>query len=429
MNALSFHTLLRTFVFSVLFLPVTLVQTAAAQSSGILISGGHVIDPRNDVNQVMDVIVRDGMIAEVARNITAAPGVLVVDAGGMYVTPGLIDIHTHLFPGAGRGDPAPDGFTLRSCVTTAVDAGSSGWRSFPQFKEETIDNATTRVLAFLNIGAEGYRRSPNVRLDESDTTTMSASLSADFALENREHIVGFKVAHYNRSDWTPIDRAIEAGELAGGLPIMVDFGSATPHLSLDTLLNVKFRPGDIYTHVFGGDPAVGETRPGGRESIVNTTGTVKPFVFEAVERGVVFDVGYGRASFSFGQAIPALNSGFYPRTMGTDMNYHSHIGPMMNMLNVMSAFLAMGMELPDIIEASTWSPAQVIKREEFGHLSEGAVADVAVLTIREGNFGFLDEDNQKVSGSRRLECELTIKSGEVVYDFNGLSVPSALQIP
>lgn len=395
-----------------------------AEPAAILLDGGHLIDPRNGIDQVMDVEIRDGRIAAVAPDIAPAPGVKVVDARGLFVTPGLVDLHAHLFPGAGRGDPPPDVITLRSGVTTAVDAGSSGWKSFPQFKEETIDQAITRVLAFLNIGAEGYRRTPGVRADESDTTTMNVAEAAELARQNPEHIVGFKVSHYNRSDWTPIDRAIQASELAGGLPIMVDFGSATPYLSLDTLLNVKFRPGDVYSHVFGGNAEVGETRPGGRESIVDTRGVLKPFVTEAARRGVIFDVGFGRASFQFSQAVPALKSGFYPHTMGTDLNYHSYLGPMHNILNVMSTFLALGMELDDIIEAATWKPAQVIGREELGHLSVGAVADVAVLRLREGDFGFLDQDNVRITGNRRLECELTIKGGEVVYDIDGLAAVS-----
>lgn len=393
-------------------------ELAEAQVYDMVLKGGHVIDPKNNINEVMDVAVQGNKIAAVAKNIDVRQAKLVIDGKSLYVTPGLIDIHGHFFPGAGRGDPSPDGFTLRSGVTTAVDAGSSGWKSFPAFKKETIDKAKTRIFAFLNIVGEGFAGK-----SEQDTSDMNAKLTADFALKNKEHIVGFKVAHYNRRDWVPIDRAAEAGRLAGGLPIMIDFGGATPFLPLDSLYRVKFKPGDIYTHMFGGNPLTGETRPGGREANVNSKGQVKPFVLAAQKRGVIFDVGFGGASFSFAQAIPALKSGFFPNTMGTDMNYHSFGGSMKDILNVMSSLMAIGMDLQSAIKAATWSPAQVIKHPELGHLSVGAVADIAVLNVRQGDFGFWDKDNYKVMGKQKLECELTVRDGKVVYDFRGIAVP------
>ena len=408
-------------LFSVLILMTGFIQAQRThKTTAILIKGGHVIDPKNNIDEVMDVSIRDGKIARVSKNITAGKDELVINAAGMYVTPGLIDMHTHLFPGAGRGDPAPDGYTFRNGVTTAVDAGSSGWESFPDFKKETIDRSETRVLAWLNIVGEGFRGNR-----EQDTSDMNSKLSADFARQNKEYIVGFKVAHYNHADWTPIDRAIEAGELAGGLPVMVDFGSAKPSLSLEELLMKKFRPGDVYTHVFGGNAASGTpAHPGGRESVVDLNGNLKSFVPAAQKRGIIFDVGFGGASFAFAYAVPALKSGFYPNTMGTDMNYHSINGAMKNILNVMSTFLALGMDLQSIIKAATWKPAQVINHEELGHLSVGSVADVAVLSIRDGNFGFWDKDNYKIQGKKKLECELTVRAGKIVYDFNGISIPN-----
>lgn len=401
-----------------LLLPGLTFAQRRNQSSRIVIKGGHVIDPKNNINEVMDVAIRDGKIENVAKQIEPGPDSKVIDARGMYVTPGLIDMHGHFFPNAGRGDPAPDVLTLRSGVTTAVDAGSTGWRTFPDFKREIIDESTTRVLAFLNIVGNGFSG------NEQDTADMNARLAADMAVKHKDYIVGFKVAHYIRRDWIPIDGAIEAGKLAGGLPVMVDFGSARPALSLEELLLKKFRPGDIYTHAFGGNAAVGSPiSPGGREAIVDPEGNLRPFVPKAQERGIVFDVGFGGASFDINYAMAAMKHGFYPNTMGTDMNYHSFNGAMKNILNVMSTFLTLGMDLADVIEAATWKPAQVINREELGHLSKGAVADVTLLSIREGDFGFWDREDYKVRGNQKLECQLTIREGQVVYDFNGISIP------
>lgn len=368
------------------------------KKTGLLLKGGHVIDSKNNINEIMDVEIRDGKIAQMAKDIAAKPDELVVNAQGMYVTPGLIDMHVHVFHGAGRGDPDPDGFSFRNGVTTMVDAGSSGWKSFPDFKQQTIDRSETRVLAFLNISAEGYRGK-----NESDTSQMNSKLSADFALKNKEYIVGFKVAHFSGPNLIiPVSRAIEAGRIAG-IPFMLDG-------RLDEQILKLFRPGDIYTHMYG------------RPLVDLTTGKLKPFVVEARNRGVFFDVGFGGASFGFVQAIPALKSGFYPNTMGTDLNYHSYNGAMKSILNVMSTFLAMGMDLPAVIKASTWMPAQVIKHEELGHLTVGAVADVTILSIRQGKFGYWDMDNYKIPGNQKLECELTVREGKIVYDFNGISI-------
>jgi dihydroorotase len=151
------------------------------------------------------------------------------------------------------------------------------------------------------------------------------------------------------------------------------------------------------------------------------TGQFKPFVLEAQKRGIIFDVGFGGGSFNFNQALPALKAGFYPNTMGTDLHKQSVNGAMKDQLNVLSTFLAMGMKLPDVIKASTWTPAVVIKREELGNLSVGALADVAVLTVRKGTFGFRDIGGNRQQGNQRLECELTIRDGKIVYDLNAIA--------
>jgi dihydroorotase len=161
-----------------------------------------------------------------------------------------------------------------------------------------------------------------------------------------------------------------------------------------------------------------------RETLVDeATGRVKPFVAAARQRGILFDVGYGGASFNYSQALPAVRSGFYPNTLSTDLHTGSMNGSMKDLLGVMSKFLGMGMDLPAVIRASTWAPAQAIKREALGHLSVGAPADVAVLTLREGNFGFYDKTGYKQAGKRKFECELTVRAGKVVYDLNGIADP------
>lgn len=394
-----------------------------AQQYAIVIKGGHVIDPKNNINAVMDVAIQDGKIALVSRNIDGNQGRQVVNAKGMYVVPGLIDIHGHVFHGTepdhaysnGASAIAPDGFTFRVGVTTIVDAGGAGWKTFPTFKENVIDRSQTRVLSFLNIVGEGMRGG----VYEQNTADMDAKLAAGVARRYNDHIVGFKVAHYNGPEWTPVDNAVKAGE-AADIPVMIDFGGNNPPLSIRELFFDHLRPGDIYTHAFA--------ELGSRETIVDVeTRTVKPFVREAQQRGIIFDVGYGGISFSYSQAIPALKQKFYPNTISTDLHIGSMNGSMKDMLSVMSKFHQMGMDIPAIIRASTWTPAMVIKREALGHLSPGAGADVAILRMREGDFGFYDYTGYRVEGGKKFECEMTIRDGRIVYDLNGIASPVVIR--
>ncbi|MDJ1466626.1 amidohydrolase/deacetylase family metallohydrolase [Xanthocytophaga flava] len=389
-----------------------------AQTYSLLIKGGHVIDPKNGINGVMDVAINADTIAKVAKSIPEKQARQIVQAKGMYVTPGLIDIHTHNFFGTEKGRYLsnsfdalpPDGFTFRVGVTTIVDAGCAGWKTFPTFKDQTIDHSQTRVLALLNIVGEGMRGGAY----EQNTQDMDAKMTASVARQYRQYVVGVKVAHYIGAEWTPVDRAVEAGKIAN-IPVMVDFGSSTPPLPIEELFMKHLRPGDIFTHCFA--------RLGSREPIVDlTTNQVKPFVWEAQKKGIIFDVGYGGISFSYAQSIPALKSGFFPNTISTDIHTASMNHSMKDMLNVMSKFLNMGMDLPSVIKASTWASAQAIKREELGHLSQGAVADVAVFSMREGDFGFFDYTGYKINGKYKMECELTVRAGKVVYDLNGIAV-------
>ena len=387
-----------------------------AQDYTIVIKGGHVIDPKNKINEVMDVAIKDDKIALVAKNIDPKQA-QVIDAKGLFVTPGLIDIHSHNFFGTkedhylGDGFEAlpPDGFTFRTGVTTVVDCGGAGWKTFTTFKSQTINHSKTRVLSFLNIVGEGMRGGAY----EQDLNDMDAKMTA-FVVRQHKEIVGIKVAHYMGKEWDPVDRAVEAGNIAN-VPVIIDFGGNVPPLSIEELFFKHLRPGDIFTHAFA--------QLGSRMPIVNTQGQLLPFVVEAQKRGIIFDVGHGGGSFRFSQAIPALKSGFRPNTISTDFHTGSMNAGMKDQLNVMSKFLNMGMTVQEVITASTLNPAQVIHREELGHISVGAVADVAVFSVRKGKFGFVDSSGFRMDGDQKLECELTLREGKVVYDLNGISRP------
>jgi len=395
-------------------------QAAAGQTPrySLLIKGGHVLDARNGVDAVRDVAIADGKIAAVAPDIPAADAAVVVDARGLFVTPGLIDIHAHLFYGTeahtdysnGPRAVPPDSHSFRSGQTTMVDAGGAGWRNFLQFKEQTIDRSRTRVLAYLHIVGHGMKGGPV----EQDLGDMDAKLTAQRATQFRDHIVGIKVAHYNGPEWDPVTRAVEAGTKAN-VPVMIDFGGNEPPQSLDALLNTHLRPGDIFTHMCA--------HVRGRTPIVNAQGQVEPFVLAARKRGVIFDVGHGGGSFLFRQAIPAAKQGFLPDVISTDLHGGSMNGGMKDILNVMSKFLHLGMSVQDVVKANTSRAAEVIKRPELGHLGVGAEADVAVLGLRKGEFGFLDSSGWRMPGTQKLECELTVKAGQVVWDLNGRSRP------
>jgi dihydroorotase len=390
-----------------------------SQEYNIVIKDGHVIDPKNNIDGVMDVAIADGKIVQVAKNIDPKKGVQVVYAKGLYVTPGLIDIHSHNFYGTepdhaysnGMSALPPDGFSFRTGVTTVVDAGGAGWKTFPTFKKNVIDNSQTRVLALLNIVGEGMRGGPY----EQNTNDMDSKMTAMVAKMYPGLVVGVKVAHFNGHEWTPVDRAVEAGKIAD-IPVMIDFGGSNPPLSIEELFMKHLRPGDIFTHAFG--------QLGSRESIVDTnTNKVKPFVFEAQKRGIIFDVGYGGISFAFSQAIPALKDGFLPNSISTDIHIGSMNNAMKDQTSVMSKFLAMGMKLQDVIKASTWNPATEIKRQDLGHLSAGAEADVAILNVRSGKFGMFDYKGYRIESDKKFECEMTIKAGKIVYDLNGIANP------
>jgi dihydroorotase len=387
----------------------------------LLLRGGHVIDPRNNISANRDVAIAAGKIAAVAPQIEPSSAAKTVDVAGLHVVPGLVDIHTHVYAGTGEkgsyaGDNSlyPDGFTLRACVTTIADAGSSGWRNFEDFKQRIIDRSQTRVLAFLNIVGAGMRGAKF----ENDLNDMEAKPTADMAKKYPGVVVGVKTAHYAGPEWTPVERAVEAGTQAN-IPVMVDFGTNHKERPVADLVTKKLRPGDIYTHMYSGLRE--EQLPSGK---------VNPGLFEGRKRGVIFDVGHGGGSFAWRIAVPALKENFGPDSISTDLHVGSMNAGMKDMPNVMSKFLVMGIALDDVIRMSTWNPAKELKQDARGHLSVGADADVSVLRLEQGSFGYVDSFGGRLKGTQRLTCEMTMRDGKVVYDLNGLAaIDYTLQPP
>ena len=386
---------------------------AAAQGQyDLLLKGGHVVDSKNGISALRDVAISQGKIAAVEQNIAASRARRTIDVSSLYITPGLVDMHVHVFAGSmgreyiGENCVRPDGFTFRSGVTTVVDAGSSGWRNFGEFRDQIVNRSKTRVLAMLNIVGSGMGGRPDV---EQNTKDMEPERTAEVAKRHSDVVVGIKVAHYAGPEWIAVDRGVEAGKLAG-VPVMVDFATFRPERPFQDLVLKHLRSGDIYTHTY--------------LSVVpmlDSEGKLLPYLLDAKKRGVIFDVGHGGGSFSFRQAIPAIRQGFTPDSISTDLHVDSMNAGMKDMLNLLSKFLNMGMSMEDVIAAASWHPAREIHHEELGHLSPGAPADVAVLRLVNGEFGFVDSARLRMKGTKKLVAELTLREGRVVWDLNGMT--------
>jgi dihydroorotase len=407
----------RRFSHKQLLLPFLLIVISInGQQLDILLKGGHLIDPKNEIDRPMDIGIKDGKIAEVAEDISITEAKKHIDISGLYISPGFIDMHVHVFQGNepdayianGATSVMPDGFTFRAGVTTVVDAGSSGWRNFPLFKKQTIDKSKTRVLALLNIVGKGM----SSRFDEQNIADMNPEMTAySITKLYPEIIVGIKAAHY-WGDFKQVDLAVEAGKLAD-VPVMVDFGEHEPPNSIESLFMEHLRPGDIFTHTYSNGYKV-------RETIVDQNGKLKPFILKAQKRGIIFDLGHGGGAFTWAQAVPAHQQGFKADVVSSDLHTQSMNSGMKNMNNLISKFMALDVSLYETIRRVTSSPARVINRKDLGHLSLGAEADVTVFNINEGAFGFLDVRKIKLQGSKKLETELTLRAGKIVWDLNGL---------
>jgi dihydroorotase len=381
----------------------------------LLLKNGHILCPHNGIDGQMDIAIADGKIAAVARDIDPSLAEQVVDVSGHYVTPGLIDMHVHVYH---TREPEglsvmADSHSFRSGVTTMVDTGTAGARHFLHFKRTVIDLSKTRIFAYINIVDQGM-----VGDFEQDPRNMDPELAASIVLAYPEICVGIKTAHYwtklpfddLHTPWAAVDRALEAAQICGK-PIMVDFWPR-PERTYQELVLEKMRPGDIHTHVFA------QQFP-----VLDEAGKPAQFMFEARERGVIFDVGHGAGSFWFRNAVPAIQGGFVPDSISTDLHVRNVHGVVVDMLTTMNKILNIGVPLTEVIRLSTINPAKEIGHPELGHLSEGAEADIAVLKLMEGNFGFVDCGRARMSGNKKLECAMTLRAGEIVYDPSGFSMP------
>ncbi|MBL8291031.1 MAG: amidohydrolase/deacetylase family metallohydrolase [Bryobacterales bacterium] len=383
-----------------------LATLASAQPAyDLLLKGGHVIDPKNNRNGVMDVAVAGGKVAKVAPSINPSEARRTVDVKGLYVSPGFIDLHVHVYltstPDGMSASVQPDAFSFRSGTTTMVDAGSAGAKTFAEFRRNIIDKSRTRVLALLNIAASGMGTGK-----EDDLAGLDVDAAVRTANQHKDVIVGFKSAHFGGPGWESIDAAVKASK-ATKMPVMVDFGYLNKVRSLRTLLEDKLQAGDIYTHCYSGH----------REEILEN-GQINPAMVNGRKRGIFFDVGFGAGSFYWYVALPLTQQGFWPDSISTDLHTGSMNGGMKDMANTASTILSMGAPLAKVIEMSTWTPAKEIKRTDLGHLDVGAEADITVLRVDTGKFGFIDSAGAGHEGTKAIVPEITLRKGRVVWDRN-----------
>lgn len=382
----------------------------------ILLKHGHVIDPLNQIDRKMDVAITAQKVAAVEADINPALAKQTVDVTGFYVTPGILDIHVHVYH---TREPEglsvmADSHSFRSGVTTMVDTGTAGAKHFLHFKRTVIDQVKTRVFAYVNIVDLGM-----IGDFEQDIRTMDPELCAATVMMYPDICVGVKTAHYwtrlpwdaEHPPWAAVDQAVAAGNICQK-PVMVDFWPRPPERSYQQLILEKMRPGDIHTHVYA------QQFP-----ILDEQGKPNRFLFEARERGVIFDVGHGAGSFWFRNAYPAIQNGFSPDSISTDLHTRNVHGVVVDMQTTMSKILNCGMPLQEVIYRSTVTPAREIGHPELGHLSVGAEADVAVFNVLEGDFTFVDCGKAKMKGNRKFDCVMTLRAGEIVFDPSGLSMP------
>jgi dihydroorotase len=390
----------------VLLIVILVPIGSLAQTYDLLLKGGHVIDPANEIDGVMDVAVTGNKIARVAGAIPPAQARKTVDLSGLFVVPGLIDLHGHTYgPGVSL---FPDDTALVTGTTTLLDCGGPGWKNFEDYKEKIVDRAKTRVLTFINIVGGGMHDEDNV--DDMDPQKTAAKI-----LQYPKLIVGIKNAHFGGMGWVSVRRAVEAGRLSN-TPVILDNHILTKY-DRDTrtkLLDI-LRPGDMHTHFYN-DRQV--------EVVDRFSKKVQPYMREARRRGVLFDMGHGAGSFLWPVASKAMEQGFPPDTISTDLHGQSIFTTESDMPNCISKLMNLGMGLEDAITRSTVNPAKAISRfPELGTLGDGKAADIAVLKYEEGIFALKDAWQKKLLGTKRIRCVLTVRDGEVVFDENGLAFP------
>ncbi len=382
----------------------------------LLIKNGHVIDPANGVDAVMDVAVVGTKIARVAANIDPAQARRVVDATGLHVVPGLIDIHAHVFFGTEKDaylsntDTAvqPDTHSFRSGQTTLVDVGGAGWRNFLQFKEQVIDRARTRVLSFINIVGAGMKGGPV----EQNLADMDAQADRDAHQQHPGVIVGIKVAHYGGAEWDPVTRAVAAGQETS-VPVMVDFGNHTPPLSLEALLLEHLRPGDILTHTYAHVAGrIADRRRRRKGAAVRLGGAQARHHLRRRPWRRQLSLPASGAGVAAG--VRSRRDQHRPAHGQHERRHEGH--PQRHVEAPEPRHDATRRHQSQHVEGGLGDQAAGSRAVE-----RGAEADIAVFSLRRGTFGFIDSGGGKLQGNQKLECELTIKGGQVVWDLNGIS--------
>ena len=369
----------------------------------LILRGGRVVDPLRKLDAVTDVAFSDGKVARIGAGLQAGASTDVRDVSGRIVTPGLIDLHTHVYwGGTSLGIDAED-FCRSSGVTTAVDTGSAGPGNFAGFRKHVIERSAVRILAYLHVSFAGiYAFSPRVMVGESEEIRLMAPIdAAEVANANRDIIVGIKVRvgarASGRSGTVPLDIALQVADEVG-LPLMAHIDEPPP--SYEEVL-ARLRPGDILTHAFRPFP----------NSPATAQGTVKRAVIEARQRGVLFDIGHGKGSFAFKTARAMLANGFLPDTISSDVHALCINGPAFDQVTTMSKFLCLGMPLTAVIAASTVNAAFALKRPELGSLKPGSVGDATILSVKEGRFDYVDVVGEHLTGDRRIVSEGVVLAG------------------
>lgn len=373
----------------------------------LLVRGGRVVDPSQDLDGVRDVAIAGGKIARVEEEIPASQAREVINASGKIVTPGLIDIHTHVFPYVGPYGIEPDPYCVHRGVTTVVDAGTSGCFAFPAFRKFIIERAATRIRSLLHVVSIGMIAGGTPNMGElEDLRYCVPKLAVEAANKNRDLVVGFKIrfskGYTGPNDYEGMKRAREAADEAH-LPLMIHIGGS--YSPLPKLLALM-KKGDVVTHSFNGHP----------HGIVDSNGKLLPEVIEARQRGVLFDVGHGAGSFSFNVMEECLKQNFLPDTISSDLYSANIHGPVFDLVTTLSKFLLLGLSLRQVVERATVNSARVFNfGANIGSLRPGSEADVSVLEVREGAFVFVDSSRQKRTGQQRIEPVVTVRGGKAYY--------------